>query len=157
MISSFTTQYLPPLLVAVIVGLAAVLLIYLLSRRGEGVALRIWHGLAKYRWTLVFMAGVVLFVVAFSTFLVRHGENESLRKWQDSRVATVSNLLVSYPADIAPGSPELTATWSYTGGAHFYDPYSVNLSEDAYIHSHDILVRPGATYRYSFYAFFFLL
>lgn len=153
MISSFTTQYLPPLLVAVIVGLAAVLLIYFLSRRGEGIALRFWQGVVKYRWTLVFLGGVVLFVVAFSTFLVRHGEIESLRKWQDSRVSTVSNLLVSYPADIAPGSPELSATWSYTGGAVFNDLYSANLAEGASIQSHDILVRPGANYRYSFYAF----
>src|SRR6476661_1522905 len=149
MISSFTTQYLPPLLVAVVIGLAAVLLVYLLSRRGEGVALRIWRGLAKYRWTLVFFGGVVLFVVAFSTFLVRHGEIESLRKWQDNRVSTESNLLVSYPADIAPGSPELSATWSYKGGAVFNDLYSANLAQGASIRSHDIVVRPGANYRYS--------
>src|SRR5689334_11079665 len=115
MISGFTTQYLPPLLVAVIVGLAVVLPVYFLSRRGDGLAARIWRALAKYRWTMLFMAGVVLFVVAFSTFLVRHGEVESLRKWSDSRVSTLSNLLVSYPAGIAAGSSELSATWSYTG------------------------------------------
>lgn len=129
------------------------LLLYLLSRRGEGVAKRAWGAAVKNRGTLAFMFGVALFIVAFSTFLVRHGQTENLRKWQDSSVATLSNLLVSYPPDIAPGSPELSATWSYTGGADFNDLYSANLAAGASIHSHDILVRPGATYRYSFYAF----
>ncbi|HST06483.1 MAG TPA: polysaccharide deacetylase family protein [Chloroflexia bacterium] len=153
MLTDFTTQYLPPLLLACIVILAAALLLYGLARRSESVARRVWNLAVKYRGTLVFLFAVTLFLVAFSTFLVRHGQSESLRKWQDSQVTTASNLLVSYPPNAEPGSPNLSATWSYTGNVGFNDPYDVDLASGAYIHSHDILVRPGATYRYSFYAF----
>lgn len=91
MISNFTTQYLPPLLLAVIVVLAGLLLLFGLSRRGVGR--RLWGAVVRYRGALGFLFAVVLFVVAFVTYLVRLQVTQNLISYRDTTFDTGTNLV----------------------------------------------------------------
>jgi hypothetical protein len=79
------------MLATVIVVLAALLLLWWLASRGVGT--RLWRGVVRYRGALAFLLAVVLFAVAFMTFVVRTvGQQTSPGDLQGS-FATPANLL----------------------------------------------------------------
>jgi peptidoglycan/xylan/chitin deacetylase (PgdA/CDA1 family) len=148
MITNFTTQYLPPLLLVVIIALAALLLLYWLSRRG--IATRLWGAMVRYKGALTFLFAVILFVVAFGTFLVRRQSSEAIKEYEMHTFDSASNLVstgllpvnpitgTTLPAQVQAGPDDLAhsrAAASFDSGAKL----STNV----------IVVQPGMRYRYS--------
>jgi hypothetical protein len=148
MITSFTTQYLPPLLLAVIIALAALLLLYWLSRRG--IATRLWGAVVRYRGPLAFLFAVLLFIVAFGTFLVRQTIVSQIRSDELRTFNSPANLITTgllpvvqldnenYPIQAPQESQEDS-----------FDRNKIVLSPGTKSASNVILIDPEQTYRYS--------
>jgi peptidoglycan/xylan/chitin deacetylase (PgdA/CDA1 family) len=153
LLTRFLTQYLPPLLVAVIVMLALVLVLAILARSRNSAAGRAWRVVVQQRVALLFLGGVVLFIVAFATFLVRQSVESSLRARENQSFNSVSNListsslpLVQLNDDNVPiqsviSSPKQVNTRS-----------SIVLRPKEKVASNVITVRPGESYLVSLYA-----
>lgn len=151
MFTNFTTQYLPPILLVIIFGLAAVLLLYWLSRRG--IATGAWRIVTRYKGPLGFLFVTLLFVVAFATFLVRLSQAASSQESEAATYDTEANLISGrllalnpitnsvYPAQdtIKPDqNKNVAAGWS------------ASLEPDVSVTSNVIRVRAGDTIRYSY-------
>lgn len=78
-ISNFIQEYLPPVVLAALVIAGSLVLLAMLAR--GGVAVGLWRGIVSQRLAMAFLVVVLLFVVAFATFLqhnmsVGKGNNE---------------------------------------------------------------------------------
>ena len=153
MLTNFTTQYLPPLLLTVVIVLAALLLLYWLSRRG--IATRLWGAIVRYRGALAFLFAVVLFIVAFGTFLVRQEQSTNLRKYESSTYETPSNLISGrllalnpITSSVYPAQPTIKAEERRSVAAGWIS----NLEPNVSVTTNVIHVRSDDTIRYSLFA-----
>jgi hypothetical protein len=144
----FTTQYLPPILFAVMIALSVLILLGVLARRG-GAAQRIWQGLIRYRGAAAFLLGTVLFVVAFSTFLVRQQSAQAIRLHQQAAKATPSNLV---PGDFSSVGP-ITSTFHSWITNETPPPTAedglLTIQPGTAITGSIVVVRPDESYRFS--------
>ena len=121
-VQPFITQYLPPLLATVIVVLALVLIVAWLASRG--VAANLWRAVGRYRGPLAFLFVVVLFAVAFMTFVLRSVGQQHPAINLEATFATPANLLYGagfvqvpltgtvYTADTpVPSTPRVAERW----------------------------------------------
>lgn len=149
MLTNFTTQYLPPILFVIIIALAGVLLLYWLSRRGTGT--RVWQILVRYRGPLGFLFAVLLFVVAFVTFLVRSQATTQFQKRETQEYNTYYNLLFDAPLITSPLTATLESSKDHIN-AIVKEATIFNIAPQASLMSPMIPVRPGLTYSYSFFS-----
>ena len=149
MISRFTTQYLPPLLFAIMVMLAILLVIAWLGQRGEGWAGRLWRGIVQQRVAVGFFCAAVLFSVAFLTFVVRLQADAAIHKRYDLGQSAESNLISSAPLPIAP----LTHTVTPLPPPLFESQATPQTRDITYLEAKTlvatnvIVVQPGTTFR----------
>ncbi len=149
MITNFTTQYLPPLLLAVIIALAAVLLLYWLSRRG--IATSLWGFVVRYRGALGFLFAILLFIVAFITFLVRKDAVDQLRNREAQGYFSSYNLLFGAPLISSPITATLETAQDKGSQIVQDGEWAYGIDPQSSAMSPMIAVRPGVSYRYSFY------
>jgi peptidoglycan/xylan/chitin deacetylase (PgdA/CDA1 family) len=147
----FLTQYLPPLLATLIVVLALLLFVTWLAARG--VATRLWRAVVRYRGPLAFLFVVLMFVVAFMTFVLRSvGQQRSPSDLQ-ANFGTPANLLYGAGFTHVP----LTGT-VYTAGTPVSSTEPVGMGWQAEVPERNSLlspmfgVRPGDRYAYQFTA-----
>ena len=147
----FLTQYLPPMLATVIVALAALLLMWWLASRGVGT--RLWRTVVRYRGPLAFLFAVVLFAVAFMTFVVRTVGQERTPEYLQGNYASPANLMYGAGFTQVP----FTGT-VYTADEPLSSTPPVELGWEAEVPAEHSLVsplfavRPRETYNYTFYA-----
>ena len=82
--------------------LALVLVVAILARSGNRPAGRAWREIVQQRVALLFLGGVVLFIVAFATFLVRQTVDSSLRAREELSFSSVSNLISTSSLPLVP-------------------------------------------------------
>ncbi|HET9496196.1 MAG TPA: polysaccharide deacetylase family protein [Chloroflexia bacterium] len=141
----FLTQYLPPMLATVIIVLALLLVLLWLASRGQGT--RLWQGVVRYRGPLAFLFLVVLFAVAFMTFVLRTVGGQRPMVDDQASFATPTNLLYGAGFNHVP----LTGT-VYTADTPLSDTQPVGEGWQAELPAGSSLlgpvfsVRPGERY-----------
>jgi peptidoglycan/xylan/chitin deacetylase (PgdA/CDA1 family) len=153
LLTRFLTQYLPPLLVAVIVMLAFVLVVAILARSGSRAGGRAWRLVVQQRVAFLFLGGVVLFIVAFATFLVRQSGDSSLRAHENHSFNSVSNLISTSSLSLVPLDDNNVPIQSVVSGTGQVNTRSsIVLRPKEKVASNVIIVRQGETYLLSLYA-----
>lgn len=132
--------------------LAILLLIAWLSRRG--IATRLWRGIIQQRMALAFFCGVLLFIVAISTFLVRNQSANAIQRREAADYNTPSNLISTGPLPVVPLTTTVLPIEPHLGGtegeANTRD--ATSLPPQSLVAGNVVIVQPGADYRLSLLA-----
>ena len=147
MIMNFTTQYLPPLLLAAIIALAALLMLYWLSRRA--IATRLWGAVVRYRGPLGFLFVVVLFVIAFVTFLIKQNQSETIREYEERIFDTVTNLVSTETLPENPITSTILPAQIMARPETGYTRILAEIKPSTKLSTNLIVVQPGQRYCYS--------
>lgn len=133
--------------------LALLLIIGWFGRRDGGAAARVWRGIVKQRVAVGFFCAVLLFIVAFVTFLVRQSGESNLRAREKQSFNSAANLItadsmpvVALDDNHVPIQPVISSTTQANTRSNLV------LKPRDKAASNVIIVRPGETYRISLFA-----
>src|SRR6266566_6406882 len=133
--------------------LALLLVVAIVARSGSVSATRIWRGIVQQRVAVGFLFGVVLFIVAFATYLVRIQAEGSLANRELRDFGSPSNLISTSFLPVAP----LTHTVEPLPPPHEGDKDNLLHNRDTTIlgrgtvvATNVIIVQPEQSYRFTF-------
>jgi hypothetical protein len=159
LINNFLTQYLPPILVAIIIMLALFLAVAFLARGGFKRAQALWRGITRQRMAIGFLCFMILVAVAISTFLVRNLTYYSdLQRARDQAVlsqGTASNLISTGHLPVAPLTHTVIPLPPPKGTAKNAAEQTRDvtaLGPQQLVATNVVIVQPGDSYRLSFTA-----
>ncbi len=148
--SGGASQYTLPLLITVLLVIALLFVLAGLARRG--VAVSLWKAVVAQRSVVVFFTVVLLFLVAFGTFLKGYLDTQRLRDRAGVDFGSRYNLVAGSPFARAPITAVLTASAILPDAVVFdTEGKGASLQAQSKLASSVIAVRPASTYRYSLY------
>ncbi|MBF6613215.1 MAG: hypothetical protein IVW55_08810 [Chloroflexi bacterium] len=144
------SRYLLPLMFTGLLVIALFFVVAGFARRGVGT--RLWKAVVSQRSVVVFFTVVLLFVVAFGTFLKGYLDTEHLRARAGVDFGSRYNLVAGSPFGRAPITATLITSATLPDAVVFDTPVKeAPLAGQRKLASSVIAVRPGSTYRYSLY------